>query len=582
MKQLILTLLILNSSFLVAQNTPNIVLILIDDMSWNETQVQMDLNYSNSGSDFYLTPNIAQLAQQGMTFSQGYAPAAKCSPTRQSIITGQSTARTGFTTTSSAIDSTRILYSTSSRVRILNNETTIPEKLKSLNSDYLAAHYGKWHLKTNGPENHGFDRSDGNTDNIDGIGTTNNPKKIFSLTDSAVAFMQDAVQENRPFYLQLSHYAIHTTFESTPSSFTTFSNLTPGANHSDVLTGAMISDLDNSIATVMNEITNLGLANNTYIIFTSDNGSGSYNTNTPLKLGKLFLNEGGVRVPYIFIGPNIPANTRSSVPVIGYDLFPTFVEWIAGNTNSISADIDGKSLVPILENNSTISRTQPIVFHSPNYESVRMEKNPRSAIVEDNYKLIVNYETGDFELFDLSNDIGETTNIFDANPTIGNALCLQLRDYLKSVSAAMPSLNPQFITNPGPANDLDNDGLDDEWEFRELLTTKYGANDNPDGDFYTNLDEFINNTDPYSFTTSTNNLATETAIKIFPNPVHDYLMIETKTAAFVQIFNANGQLIQSLNIDNSERINTENWVKGIYFVKVSWRSGFLTRRFIKN
>jgi arylsulfatase A-like enzyme len=568
MKQLIIAVLILKSSFLIAQNSPNIVLILIDDMSWNETQVQMDLNYPNSGSDFYLTPNISQLAQQGMTFSQGYAPAPKCSPTRQSILTGQSTARTGFTTTSSAIDSTRVLYSTSSRTKIKNNETTIAEKIKSLDNNYLAAHYGKWHLKANGPANHGFDRSDGNTDNADGVGTTNNPKKVFSLTDSAVAFMQDAVQANRPFYLQLSHYAIHSVFESTPSSFTTFSNLTPGTNHSEVLTGAMISDLDNSIATVMNEITNLGLTNNTYIIFTSDNGSGSYNTNIPLKMGKLFLNEGGVRVPYIFIGPNIPANTRSSIPVIGYDLFPTFVEWIAGNTSSISADIDGKSLVPILQNNSMITRTEPIVFHSPNYVSGRAEKNPRSAIVDDNYKLIVNYETGDFELFDLNNDIGETTNLFAANPSIGNALCLQLRDYLKSVSAAMPSLNPQFITNPGPANDLDNDGLDDEWEFRELLTTKYGANDNPDGDGFTNLEEFTNNTDPYDFTNSTNNVAIEKEIKVFPNPVNNHLTIEVKMAAFVQIFNVNGQLIQNLNINSSEQINTENWAKGIYFVQV--------------
>ena len=132
----------------------------------------------------------------------------------------------------------------------------------------------------------------------------------------------------------------------------------------------------------------------------------------------------------------------------------------------------------------------------------------------------------------------------------------------------MPSLNPQFITNPGPANDLDNDGLDDEWEFRELLTTKYGANDNPDGDGFTNLEEFTNNTDPYDFTNSTNNVAIEKEIKVFPNPVNNHLTIEVKMAAFVQIFNVNGQLIQNLNINSSEQINTENWAKGIYFVQV--------------
>ncbi len=580
MKQLLIILLIIKSSFLFAQNTPNIILILIDDMSWNETEVQMSTNHPNSKSDFYLTPNIVQLSQQGMKFTQGYAPAAKCSPTRQSILTGQSTARTGFTTTFSSIDSTRILHNPSSRVRITNNETTIAEKIKSLNSNYLTGHYGKWHLKTNGPTNHGFDRSDGNTDNDDGIGGADDPKRIFSVTDSAVVFMQDAVQTNRPFYLQLSHYAVHSAFQSTSNAFNVFSNLPVGNNHSDVLKAAMISDLDNSIATLMSEITNLGLTNDTYIVFTSDNGSGSYNTNIPLQMGKLFLNEGGIRVPFFFVGPNIPANSSSDIPVVGYDLFPTFVEWIDGNTNSLSADIDGKSLVPILQNNSTIFRTEPIVFHSPNYETVRMEKNPRSALVEDNYKFIVNYETGDFELFDLNTDIGETINIFDTNP-LGYAFRLLLRDYLKSVAAIMPSLNAQFITNPGPANDLDNDGLDDEWEFRELLTIKYGANDNPDGDTYSNLQEFINNTDPYNFTSSTNSIVTEKSIKVFPNPVQDYLTIDIEKAAFVQIYNLQGQLINRFEIEETKQINTQNWKKGIYLVQVKIDEATETFKIVK-
>lgn len=585
-KQIYVFLLLITSSFssVLAQNPPNIILILTDDQGWNGTSQPMLPGMASSKSDYYVTPNVERLALKGMTFSQGYAPAAKCAPTRNSILTGQTPAKTKRTTTGTGFKTGERLIPPSINSSIDGNMTTFPEVIKQIAPTYLTAHFGKWHLGTSTPDNHGFDRQDGangndvgNAANAQEIQT--DPKKIFTLSDSAVNFMDDAVSASRPFYLQISHYAVHTALEATQSSFNTYSDpiLRPvGTTHNSPIYGAMTEDLDQGLGLILDKIDSLGIGNDTYIIYMSDNGAASsQSSNTPLKRSKVFLYEGGIRVPFLIAGPNIPANSNSDIPIVGYDLYPTIIEWIAGNTTSVPADVEGESFVSILENGATsLTRTTPMIFHSPHYDTPAAKK-PCSAIVENNYKLYVDYESGSFELYDLDTDIRENTNLFTTLPTIASDLCIKLRDYLKSVNADMPTLDDTHANNPGTAPDADNDGLDDSWEFRELLTVAYDGMDDPDGDGLNNTSEFTNGTDPYQNSTSAKHQIGQHLIQVFPNPVDNQLTIQLPTALTsmaiqIQITDLYGRTIKHFSFENEAIIHLEisDLSKGIFFLEV--------------
>lgn len=478
--------------------SPNFVFILADDMGWNGTSVLMLNSESGSMSDFYETPNLVQLANDGMVFSQAYAPAAKCAPTRASILTGQTPAANHYTEIGGA-GSEDILISAETVNAIPTADTTIGEWLNFLSSNYRTAHYGKWHINSGGTSNNGFDFGDGNTSNNDGeagdgMTIQTDPKKIMDITNRAILFMQNAVAANEPFYLQLSHYAVHGPIETTQTSFDYFNAKPPGSTHDDPEFAGMTKDLDDGIGLILDEINNLGISGNTYVIFTSDHGSSSgMSNNAPLARGKNFLTEGGLRVPFIVKGPNITAGSTSAEPIIGYDLFPTIAE-LADNTVALPSVLEGQSLVPVFEQQS-FTRNNPFYFHSPHYAN-NNAKTPVSAIISGNYKVVIEYETGIEYLYDLSVDLGENNNIAATNPVIYEDLRLQMRDYLKSVNANMPSLDPTHPNFSGTAPDIDNDGLEDEWEFRELLAYTYGPNDDPDGDGIINLDEYNGGTDP--------------------------------------------------------------------------------------
>ena len=484
--------------FLLFAQSPNFVFILADDMGWNGTSVQLSLTENGSKSDFYETTNLEELAADGMTFSQGYAPASKCSPTRCSILTGESPARNSFTETGNSIATGEILIEPSTNNSIESNDITIAEWLKTIGLNYRTGHYGKWHLGSDGPAAHGFDFEDGNNSNNDGNaanGNTiqNDPKTMFDLTDKGIQFMQDAVTDGVPFYLQLSHYAVHGGVETTQGSFDYFDAKAPGAIHDNAEFAGMTKDLDETIGLILDEIEDLGIAGNTYVIFISDNGAGGLSDNAPLSNGKATIYEGGIRVPVIIRGPNIPASTNCTTPVNGYDLFPTIAEW-TGSGVALPSTLDGQSIVPLLTQNS-FTRTDALYFHLPHY-SGNLTKIPRSAAVEDNYKLVIDYESGVDFLYDLDTDIGELTNIAASNPLIVEHLKVKLRDHLKSVNANMPTLNPTHPNFSGTGTDVDADGLEDEWEFTELLSHTFTATDDPDGDGDDNLTEFMNGTDP--------------------------------------------------------------------------------------
>ncbi|MFY0627145.1 MAG: sulfatase-like hydrolase/transferase [Reichenbachiella sp.] len=486
---------------------PNFVVIVLDDQGWTGSSVQMDQNIEGSQSDYYHTPELESLALAGLVFSQGYAPAPKCAPSRASILTGKTTARNSFTNTDNNIATDQILVEAISETTLNGNDITYAEWLKSTKLDYRTAHFGKWHLgrETNSsPSNNGFDFNDGATSNADGNhdGVVQvDPKYIFDLTSRSIDFIENAVADGVPFMLQLSHYAVHSDIEARQETIDKYNDnaVRPvGILHDNAEYGAMTEDTDEGVGLILKRITDLGIDDNTYIFFLSDNGGQiNFSDNSPLSFGKTFITEGGIRVPFIVKGPNISGSNYSDEAIVAYDLFPTIAE-LTGSDEPLPSNIDGESIVPLLTG-QTFTRSMPLFFHSPHYDE-NPNKTPRSAAVEGKYKLVVEYETGNSYLYDLSNDIGETTDISGSNLNLKKRLLISLRDHLKSVNANMPTLDPSHSNFSGSGVDIDEDGLEDAWEFRELLSYTFGPNDDPDNDGMTNLEEFNAGSDPYSET----------------------------------------------------------------------------------
>jgi len=428
------------------KDKPNFIFILVDDMGWTGLSTFMDENTAQSKSDFYNTPRLAKFASESMRFSNAYAPSPMCTPSRASFLTGKSPAMLHITNPGRAdrqpkkqqvIPPQHINY-------LPAGEVTIAEILKKQN--YATAHFGKWHLSGQGPGDHGFDQHDGNTSNGGpGTYTDPNPKDIFGITKRANAFMDEQVKEQKPFYLQLSHYAVHGPYQALEKTEETFSDREKGSRHNNVTYAAMTKDLDTSIGMVLDEVDKLRIANNTYIIVMSDNGAGNPRNpdeNTPLNKGKATLWEGGIRVPLIIRGVNIKPNSFCKSNVIGYDLFPTLCE--LANAGSGPEDLEGVSIVPLLhEKPEAFSRANELVFHFPHYGKGATQV-PQSAILSGKWKLTRWYETGDVKLFDLSEDIGEKNDLSKKSPEKAAELNTKLTAYLKRVNAQLPTKNPDY------------------------------------------------------------------------------------------------------------------------------------------
>jgi len=578
--------------------SPNFVIIVLDDQGWTGSSVQMDAGIPGSKSDFYHTPKTELIAQSGMIFSQGYAPAPKCAPSRASILTGRTTARNNFTNTDNNIATGKILIETTTNISLNETDTTYAEWLKNTGLNYRTAHFGKWHLgnsKASSPSNNGFDFNDGSTNNSDGNqGATiqADPKKIFDLTNRSISFIQDAVTDNVPFLLQISHYAVHSDIEARQATINLYNDPLQrplGILHTNKNYAAMTEDTDDGIGKLLAEITNLGLDNNTYIIFVSDNGgqSGNLTDNTPLYFGKTFLYEGGIRVPFIIKGPKISSNSYNTEAVVEYDLFPTIAE-LTGSTMPLPSNIDGQSLVPLLTGN-TFNRTEPIYFHSPHYD-MNPNKTPRSALVDGKHKLLVDYETGNTYLYDLSKDVGESNDLSASLPQLTLDLCIKLRDHLKTVNAAMPTLDPSNAIFSGTSPDVDADGLDDAWEFRELLSYTYGPNDDPDNDGDDNLTEFKNGTDPYKAPLTAiieGSSDLEIIINLYPNPTRKSFnlklsdeLIQKKVKA-IRIISSESKIMYSSN-KYEETIQIDNYRKGVYLIQINFEKNQITKKLFIN
>lgn len=338
-----------------AADKPNFVFILIDDMPWFGTPVRMDADMPESAMAFRNMPNVEKLAAQGMTFRNARSAAGMCAPSRCSIMTGMMTAhhlysgnggfgpKTNGTVEymSRGEDRTRPLLQPEPQGNI--RFPSIGDVLKP--AGYVTAHFGKWHLYGGGPEKHGFDESDGETDNKTcrppedpATGkkgnTSEDPKMMFSITKRSVDFIERQAKAGKPFYVQLSHYATHAKYAAREATLKknekkpVFAKIENAKERENAILGAaMAEDLDTSIGQVLAKLEELGIDKNTFVIFTADNGYRSWNESyDPLRGAKWWLWEDGVRVPLIVRGPGVSAASRSTVNVVGYDFLPTIAD----------------------------------------------------------------------------------------------------------------------------------------------------------------------------------------------------------------------------------------------------------------
>ena len=242
---------------------PNFILILSDDQGWPQTSVQMDPRRADSKRLYYHTPNLERLSERGMVFSSGYAPAQQCTPTRCSIQTGCTPARLRRTVIGPICDGPD-----------LSAMSSIPKALKLIDTDYVSAHFGKWHIPGVAPEDLGYEESDGTVGNEAGNRqVVGDPKLIFSVSRRACTFVEKQVKADKPFFLQISHYACHGKHEALPETITTYESRVTEKSQGTAVFAAMLENMDAGIGMVLDTVEKLRIGDCTYIVFLSDNGA---------------------------------------------------------------------------------------------------------------------------------------------------------------------------------------------------------------------------------------------------------------------------------------------------------------------
>ena len=409
-------LLLATAARLVAADTPlppSFLLILADDQSWVGTSQRMVPGDPVTASDYHRTPRIEQLAARGMLFTDGYAPAPYCCPTRRSLQVGQTPARHEYQRDREGWPA------------VYRRQLNIPRMLKAADARYRAAHFGKWDHRYDGisPADQGFDESDGVTGNNTGGGTAQreDPKLMTTLTERAGAFLAEQARAGRLFFLQVSHYAVHLEIQHSPAALARVRGRPPGIKHNLDVFAAMTEDLDDAVGRLLDRLDALGLAERTYVIYLSDNGGRptlpgaadkGQGPNYPLRGAKGTMYEGGIRVPFIVAGPGVKAGSVSRVPVTGLDLFPTFADF-AGYRDKLPETIDGGSLRGVWLNAGVgeVRRARPyLLFHQA------IDRRAQTALRWGDLKLVKNWTTGEVELFDLSRDRREAENLVRRMP----------------------------------------------------------------------------------------------------------------------------------------------------------------------
>jgi len=447
------------ASQIYAEKQPNIILINLDDVGVTD--------FGYAGSDFYQTPNIDKLASEGMVFTHAYAAAANCAPSRACMLTGQVGPRHGvYTVLSSSRGkaSQRKIIPIKNTTHISDDNTTLGNLMKS--AGYTTITLGKWHV-THDPLKNGFDvnvggSSHGGPYNGKYMSPFNYPNcKVTEpgvnltdyLTDRLFKFIKG--NQDKPFFAYLPYFAAHSPLEPKPELLKKYQNLPKGKNHNNVAYAATIEAVDQNIGRLQQFLKQQGLAENTIIIFTSDNGGiFGVTSQRPLRAGKGSYFEGGIREPLIIKWPGkVKPGSVCNTPVSHLDFFPTLTK--IAKAPKDKKPLDGVDITPLLYGKKIADRA--LFWHFPIYlqayhkggvgDDTRdhfFRTRPGSVILQGPWKLHENFEDGSIELYNLDSDVGERKNLVKTNPEKAAELLKALKSWQKRVNAPIP-------TEPEPA-----------------------------------------------------------------------------------------------------------------------------------
>lgn len=458
---------LLSTCSLIAAKKPNVVFILVDDLGWSDLACY--------GSQMYETPNLDRLSGNAVRFTNAYAGGSVCSPTRAAILTGRSPARLNITDWIPGYTGKKMkLISPPIHNELPLSEVTMAEVFKE--NGYKTAYIGKWHLGHEGffPTDQGFDI------NIAGHHKGSPPGGYYSpyknpmlkdgpkgeylpdrLTDESIKFIENEKDGEKPFFLYLSYYTVHTPIQASKRHIEHYKKKMSSlkktapiierdgktlASQNNAAFASMVTAMDENVGRLYKKIEELGLDKNTIIVFTSDNGGLSTKktpgptSNLPLRAGKGWCYEGGIRVPLIIKAPGIQPSV-SHTPVISMDFFPTLLD-LAGIEKKEELHKDGLSLVNVLKGASQKLSRDYLVWHYPHYHGSMWR--PGAAIRSGKWKMIEFFETGEKELYDLSEDLGELKNLAAKYPEVMQKLSSQMDEWRAANDAKMPSANPDY------------------------------------------------------------------------------------------------------------------------------------------
>ncbi len=456
---------------------PNILFIVVDDLGWSDLACY--------GADLHETPNIDKLAQENLVFTNSYAAAPVCSPTRASLMTGKYPARLNFTIWSEAASpaerKNQEVYKYLPPQTIENlpfEEVTLAEKLKE--NGYLTAHIGKWHIGdlVHFPETQGFDFSVAASQrgapptyfypykgfafgefrfvsqlatDPEGRYFTDRKGEYLTdrLTDEALKIIEDA--GSHPFYLNLCYYCVHTPIEAKKEDVAYFeSKLSPEGHHENAIYAGMVKTVDDNVGRILKKLEETGAAENTVIFLLSDNGGyiNNYKENAvtynfPLRSGKGSLYEGGVRIPTIVALPHSSYKGKKvDTPISTIDFFPTVMDLLGIKDYP---EMDGKSFLPLLKGETSGElQNRDMFWHYPHYYPTT---TPVSAIREGNWKLLEYLGDERIELYNLTTDLGETKNLATEKPEKAEELLNKLHAWQNDTHAGTVTLNLDFPGN---------------------------------------------------------------------------------------------------------------------------------------
>ncbi len=441
----------------------NIVMFYIDDLGWTDGGV--------FGSDYFETPNIDRLAAGGLRFTDAYSCGPNCAPSRACMMSGQYSPRHGIFTVGDpkrGNHAFRKLEPIANKTVLDPKFVTVAETLQA--SGYKTAAMGKWHLGAD-PTTQGFDVNiAGREWGSPSGGGYHSPYKYPNLeqkqrgeyltdrlTDEACQFIEKNASE--PFFLYLTHYAVHTPIQAKIELKDKFEAKRPGKHHRNAAYAAMIQSVDESVGRVLEKLEALSIRYRTVVIYYSDNGGHvGATSNQPLRGYKGMLYEGGVRVPLLVDWPKVTRpNQVCDEPVIGVDIYPTLLE-LTGSKAPANYPLDGRSIVPLLKDPKQTLGRDAIYWHFPAYLQGRGDPHggpfrttPAGAIRMGDWKLIEWFESGRVELYNLADDLGESKNLADSEPSTRDRLMAEMKRWRADVNAPIPTkMNPRYDPEAKP------------------------------------------------------------------------------------------------------------------------------------